>query len=318
MKNIARLLNDLNNMTPLSAGFWNDIQPLITERRRKSGYMFLKPGHIASKAWQLVSGFILILRTGTKGEDIVNRIYYPKDIVTDLESFFENVPIRFKFMAIGEVVVLEIKRADVMSLELDYPETAKLIQHVAIAEKKDAEEVLQMLRLPESERVKLFLEKYPVGGLPLGYCASFLNLTLDKYLMLVEALFSSEQIQAKTHPDNPQNDQVNTNHIAYKIIGYLMDNYNQHNIGNARKVADHFNMTTVTLNRQFTKTFGLTIHKFITKHRMEKAEEMLKDGTSTVGKVATEIGYKNIFHFSKVFKNYYGYPPKKEKLRNPS
>lgn len=313
MKNIARLLNDLNNMTPLSAGFWNEIQPLMTEKHKKSGYLFLKPGQVAGKAWHLITGFILTIRTGSDGEETVEKIYYPNAIVTDLESFFELVPVRFKFLAVGEVVVLEIKRSGVMKLE-QYPETSKLIQHIAFIEKKGTEEILQMLRLPEEDRVSFFLRNYPVADLPAHYGASFLNLTLDKYLTQVQHLSSSDQIKAK----NTDYELENTNNTAYKIIAYLIANYAEPEIGNTNRVAARFNMTSVTLNRLFTKTFGFTVHKFITKQRMKNAEKLLKTETLTVGKVALAVGYKNIFHFSKVFKSYYGYPPKQDKQRKHS
>ncbi|MBC8986506.1 helix-turn-helix domain-containing protein [Pedobacter sp. N36a] len=312
MKNIARLLNDLNNMTPLSAGFWNEIQPLVIEKHRKLGYLFLKPGQIASKAWYLIAGFILTIRAGSDREEIVEKIYYPKDIVTDLESFFELIPVRFKFLAVGEVTVLEIKRPGITKLE-QYPETCKLIQHVTFIEKKGTEEILQMLRLPEEERVKFFLENYPVTDLPPHYGASFLNLSLDKYLTQAQQLASSNQIKTKESEDLE-----NTNTIAYKIMAYLIANYAQPEIGNTKKIAAMFNMTSVTLNRLFTKIFGFTVYKFITKQRMTNAEKLLKSEPLTVGKVALAVGYKNIFHFSKVFKSYYGYPPKQNKKRKHS
>ncbi|WP_316748957.1 helix-turn-helix domain-containing protein [Pedobacter gandavensis] len=312
MKNIARLLNDFNNTTPISPGFWNDIQPLMVEKKRKPGYVFIKPGHIASKAWQLLSGFILTIRTDPNGEDIVARIYYPNDIVTDLESFFEIVPTRFKFIAGTEVTVLEIKRSDVIKLE-KYPETNKLFQHVAFIEKKGTEDNNQMLRLPEEERVKFFLENYPVTGLAAHYCASFLNLKLESYLTLVEVLISSDQIKPKESNLNQQNDLENTGSIAYKIIAYLIANYTRSDLGNTQKIAGLYHMTSVTLNRLFIKTFGCTITKFITKRRMVDAEEMLRNKAFTVSKVAASVGYKNIYHFSKAFKSYYGYPPKQGK-----
>ncbi|ALL05765.1 hypothetical protein AQ505_09830 [Pedobacter sp. PACM 27299] len=313
MKNIARLLNDLNNMTPLSAGFWNEIQPLMTERHKKTGYLFLEPGQIANKAWHLITGFILTIRTDSDGEEIVERIYYPNDIVTDLESFFELVPVRFKFRAVGEVTVLEIKRSGVMKLE-QFPETIKLIQHIAFVEKKSTEETLQMLRLPEEDRVKFFLENYPVSDLPAHYGASFLNLSLNNYLTQVRHLASSNQIKTKASDAIPEH----TKSIAYKIMGYLISNYAEPEIGDTKKIAAMFNMTSVTLNRLFTKTFGFTVHKFITKQRMTNAEKLLKNEMLTVGKVALAVGYKNIFHFSKVFKSYYGYPPKQDKQRKHS
>lgn len=312
MNNIDRLLDDLNNMVPLSAGFWNDLQPMMTEKDKKTNYVFLKPGQIAKKAWQLISGFILVIRTNGAGDEIVERIYYPKDIVTDLDSFFEMVPIRFKFIAVGAVTVLEIERFNVMKL-LQYAETSKLIQHITFIEKKATEELVQMLRLPEQERVEFFMKNYPIKGLPAHYCASLLNLSLDRYSAYAEAV----EIASHQRPGGPgldeENDPENTNNTAYKIKSFLMTNYVSLDIGNSGKIAGLFSMTSVTLNRLFIKTFGFTVHKFVIKCRMEKAQSLLKNGDLTIGKIALAVGYKNIFHFSKVFKAYYGYSPKQDK-----
>ncbi|MBB2148478.1 helix-turn-helix domain-containing protein [Pedobacter gandavensis] len=316
MKNITHLLNDLNGITPISANFWNDIQPLLVERQRKNGYLFLKPGHVAGKAWHLVSGFIVVMRTGHNGAENVARIYFPNDIVTDLRSFFEGFPIGFKHVGVGDITVLEIKKADLSKLE-KYPETSKIIQHIAFIDSKVADENNQMLRLPEEERVKFFLENFPLAGLPAPLCASFLNLTLDLYLTLVETLLSSNQIIVKQSADTHLNNLEKSSNVAYKIINYLIANYTNPDIGDANEISAMFNMTSVTLNRMFIKNFGRTVPKFITKRRMEDAEEMLRSGSYNVGKVALAVGYKNIFHFSKAFKSYYGFPPKQGKQHKP-
>lgn len=130
----------------------------------------------------------------------------------------------------------------------------------------------------------------------------------------MELLLSKCVIKVK-EPIDPQNDLDRASNVAYKIINYLISNYTNPNIGDAKEIAARFNMTSVTLNRLFNKSFGSTVPKFITKRRMNDAEEMLKGGTLTVGKVALAVGYKNIFHFSKAFKTKHGFPPKQGKLQ---
>lgn len=303
MNNIDRLLDHLHKMFPLSAGFWNDLQPMMTEKVKKDKHLFLKPGQQANKAWQLISGFIVVIREGNEGEEIVERIYQPLQIVTDLDSFFEQVSIRFKFVAVGDVTVLEINRADVMQLQ-QYPETNKLVQHIIFLDKQAADHLVQMLRQPVRERVKLFLEKYKISGLPARYCASMLNLSEREYLE------NKAVLQPLKEPEDNTYDTAHANDPAYKIKAYLMENYTQADLGDTYKIAKQFNTSTRTLNRLFVKTFGLTVSKFIVKLRMARAMELLKQPGLTVGQIALTVGYKNIFHFSKVFKIYYGYPPK--------
>lgn len=314
MKNIARLLNDLNKMTAISAAFWTDIQEMMEEKQKKNGFMFLKPGQISTRAWYLTSGFILALSTDRHGADVVEKIYFSSDVVTDLASFFEESPVRFKFIGAGDVHALEINRESVAKLE-KYPETQKLIQHIAFLENNRAEEIRLMDRMTDEDQVASFLEKYPVSGLPEHYCASFLNIPLDRYLALLKSVAVKHHLIPRASRAEPNKELSRNIRVAYMIMEYLSENYRTPDIGNTRKIADLFNMTSVTLNRLFIKSFGLTVHKFITKQRMENAEKSLQLGTSAVGKVALSVGYKNIFHFSKAFKSYFGYPPKQGKSK---
>nr|WP_121273274.1 helix-turn-helix domain-containing protein [Pedobacter schmidteae] len=312
MNHIDRLLNDLNNMFPLSAGFWNDLPPMMTEKRKKSHSIFLKPGNIAAKAWQLLSGFILVIRIGQRGEEIVERIYYSKQIVTDMNSFFENTPVRFRFEAIGEVKVLEIKKSDVLKLER-YPETQKLIQHIIFQDTNAADTKAMMLRLPPLDRIREFLTNHPVDGLPYQYCASLLNLSQEEYIenkvFLESAGFKPLKIVEN------EDELISTSDTAYKIKAYILKKLGQPDFGETKETADHFSITERTLNRLFVKTFGITVTKFILKRRMEKAYELLNREELTVGEAAAAAGYKDIYHFSRTFKRYYGYPPKETKKR---
>lgn len=307
MNNINLLLNDINSMFPLSAGFWNELPLLMAEKRRKSGYVFLKPGHLALKAWQLISGFILVIKSGADQKEIVERVYYPKQIVTDLSSFFEGIPTRGKFVAVGDVIVLEIKKAGVTRLQ-KFAETQEILQHIMLMDTKAADSLVQLFRLAVKDRVAFFLENFPAKDLPHKYCASLLNITEDEYLE-ARVLFensnslSSTSINFEDHfNDSP--------YIAYKIKAFILKNLSNSEFGDTRKIANHFYITDRTLNRQFTKTFGTTVSKFILKRRMETAYKLLYEKGGHVGETAIAVGYKNIFHFSRSFKKYFGHSPK--------
>lgn len=307
MNNIDRLLNDLNDMFPLSADFWEAVPPMLTEKRKKSGYIFLKPGTIAVKAWQLLTGFIVMFKEDEEGIESVVRIYYPRQIVTDLKSFFDSAPVTAKFIAIGDVSVLEIKKASVFKLA-KYPELNKLVQHISFLDISAAESLTQKLRLPERARVKSFFEEYPVHGLPCQYCASLLNLSEEAYLENKIALENEGVVPVKViHSDRYLEDAP---YSAYKVKAYLHQSFNKPDIGSTDDIAGYFNTTSRTLNRIFKKSFGLTVTKFILKCRMEQALKLLNENNLPVGEVAAAVGYRNIFHFSIEFKKYYGYSPK--------
>lgn len=62
--------------------------------------------------------------------------------------------------------------------------------------------------------------------------------------------------------------------------------------------------------RLFREYSGSSPVEFRQKHRVEKAKQLLlSDGMLTVGEVAQELGFADIYHFSKTFKHYVGLSP---------
>lgn len=71
------------------------------------------------------------------------------------------------------------------------------------------------------------------------------------------------------------------------------------------------------LSRKIKKVMGISFIEYITKLRMDKAIEYLKDPNIKVTQMAQKLGYKDYRHFSQKFKEYTGYLPSewKEKQR---
>ena len=64
------------------------------------------------------------------------------------------------------------------------------------------------------------------------------------------------------------------------------------------------------LKKAFKKVYKTTIHGYIQKLRLEKANLLLKDQVLNIGEIAKEVGYKHQGHFSKLFFDTYGTYPK--------
>jgi len=63
------------------------------------------------------------------------------------------------------------------------------------------------------------------------------------------------------------------------------------------------------LKKGFKLVFDNTINKYIRDERLERASLLLLQG-NTIGEAATEVGYTNKSHFSRVFKNKFGVLPR--------
>jgi AraC-like DNA-binding protein len=65
------------------------------------------------------------------------------------------------------------------------------------------------------------------------------------------------------------------------------------------------------LKNGFKERFGKTIHTFLTDYKMEIALRDLQQKTKNPSQLAFDLGFSSLQHFSKAFKQYYGFTPKK-------
>jgi AraC-like DNA-binding protein len=73
----------------------------------------------------------------------------------------------------------------------------------------------------------------------------------------------------------------------------------------------HFCATNESkLKKLFKQTYEITIHEYIQKLKLEKANLLLKDKILNIGEIANEVGYKHQGYFSKLFFQKYGVYPK--------
>lgn len=313
MNDVEKLLNTLNNMEPISGKFRSHLSLFLSKQTKENHYTFLKPGQFAKKAWSVISGFIVTFGEYKNGTQTVMDIYGPGSLVTDLLSFIKKEPVTFKYMAIGKVELLALDRVDYFKLS-DYPETAKLLQHICFTTLKANQAKLELHLLPQNAMMIRFFKDYNVFGLPDKYCASFLRIPLEKYIELKVLLLKSGEIelsagnqQYTSHTHNMQ--------TVYEVKSYLVDNYTNADIYNLSEIAALFNTTKKTLTIHFKKILGVTVHQLILKLRMEKAHTLLFINKTPVKEVYKLVGYKDVYHFSKVFKKTYGYSAKELILR---
>lgn len=59
----------------------------------------------------------------------------------------------------------------------------------------------------------------------------------------------------------------------------------------------------------FAKVSDLTPQKWLIKRRLEAAHGLIKSGKKRVTEACFDVGFKNLSHFSKVYKETYGYAP---------
>ncbi|WP_171056059.1 helix-turn-helix domain-containing protein [Paenibacillus sinopodophylli] len=76
------------------------------------------------------------------------------------------------------------------------------------------------------------------------------------------------------------------------------------------EVANRVSMNYSYFSKLFKERTGLTFTAYLIKVRMEEASKLLQDPTLRINEVSEKVGYGNLYHFSRAFKNYFGISPK--------
>ena len=101
--------------------------------------------------------------------------------------------------------------------------------------------------------------------------------------------------------------------IIDRALEYINNNYKE-NIS-LQSVADNIHVNSSYLSRLFRKKNGETLVEYITRMRMEKAMELLKNANLQIFEVAALVGIDDPAYFSHLFKKYTGLSPKEYKYK---
>lgn len=74
-------------------------------------------------------------------------------------------------------------------------------------------------------------------------------------------------------------------------------------------LANLCHMSESQFSRQFKREQGVTLREFILRTRMERAREILRSADTSISAVAYAVGFKDLSHFTRVFRRYAGVPP---------
>ncbi|MFD2329527.1 response regulator [Cohnella sp. GCM10020058] len=74
-------------------------------------------------------------------------------------------------------------------------------------------------------------------------------------------------------------------------------------------IAERVYLTPSYLSHLFAKQTGLSLIKYLTMHRLEKARQLLQETNRKIIDIGAEVGYANYPYFCSLLKNYYGKTP---------
>lgn len=105
---------------------------------------------------------------------------------------------------------------------------------------------------------------------------------------------------------------IHKNNVYPKAIivclDYIYDNL--HTKITLEKLAETTNLSMAYLSKLFHKEVGMTVSEYISKKRIEAAENMLKYSEYTCLEISNYLCFSSESHFIQVFKKHTGYTPK--------
>jgi AraC-like DNA-binding protein len=93
------------------------------------------------------------------------------------------------------------------------------------------------------------------------------------------------------------------------ILDYLNENY-MYDLS-LEDMANFTGRSLTTFKRDFKKLSPLSPQKWIIQKRLEVAQQKLRNGDKKVSDVCFEVGFKNLSHFSRVYRTTFGTAPSK-------
>lgn len=95
--------------------------------------------------------------------------------------------------------------------------------------------------------------------------------------------------------------------IIKKVHDFLCEDFSKRYT--IEDLAKKFAINTTSLKTVFRDVYGTSIQAHIKKHRMEKAQELLKNSDLQINQIANSVGYESQGKFSSTFKEFFGKSP---------
>ncbi|MBH1940039.1 AraC family transcriptional regulator [Mobilitalea sibirica] len=138
---------------------------------------------------------------------------------------------------------------------------------------------------------------------------------VGKYFMFKTHLMQMLLLVMREMVDNENPEQKGCNFESYnksyavnRIITYLNENFDQKI--SLEQIAHNMYLSPVYISKIFKEETGESPINYLIKIRLDKAREILLSGESgSIKSIATQVGYDDVYHFSKLFKKYYGISP---------
>ncbi len=128
-----------------------------------------------------------------------------------------------------------------------------------------------------------------------GYCEQIVIQAVRNFMAVNSSLMTTSRANRSVSAE------------VYKIIQYVDKNIET--IGGGREIAQAMGYNYTYLSHVFSRVTGVTLQKYISQKKIERARRLLRYDDYTVTKVAEILNYESLQSFSKAFRRVMGVTP---------
>lgn len=248
-----------------------------------------------------------------------HSIYYPSNALFYVQRGQMNVQINDQFYCVKKgdfALIRKYTHGDCFKSWTEEEGSAKMV--IFILQDEFLQKVIQQLMLKPTALVPIERVVYlPYNTLLKGLMDSIWTY-VDSGLKLDETVVELKTMEAllaiaKSRPDllavlkdYSQAERADLEHFVRHNFMYNMP---------LEKMAKMSGRSLSTFNREFKRIFQLSPHKWIKQERLKMAKRLLIETPKLPSDVYLEVGFEDLAHFSRSFKQYFGANPSEVKKR---
>ena len=169
----------------------------------------------------------------------------------------------------------------------------------------DAKHILNRCGLDEKNPTFTYHETEKFTELFIQMFEAFKSSKAREYAMLAYLYLIVTDLIAQAKPQTLPSSNVKV--YLNSALEYINDNYS-YDI-NVQSLASHIGIDRTYLYRIFVDNIQVSPEQYLLKTRMTKASNLLKTTEYSVLQIALSTGYKELSHFSNIFKKFFGSSP---------
>lgn len=102
--------------------------------------------------------------------------------------------------------------------------------------------------------------------------------------------------------------QSRSSQVAHEALNCMVENYSNPDF-NMADLSKKLLVNQTYLRKMFKSEMGMTISEYLTKIRMDRASDLIKEDKWKLAAISERVGYRDPGYFSKCFKQYFGVSP---------